>query len=149
MEGIREAKEADLESLLELYTYLGENPFPVDPESFRPVWEKLLQNPICHVFLAERDGRAVSSCTLLVVPNLTHGGRPYALVENVVTRPEYRRQGLGSAVLNAARDLAVREGCYKIMLLTVSKRQSTLDFYRRAGYRDDLKTGFCQTFPEK
>ena len=91
----------------------------------------------------------MSSCTLLVVPNLTHGGRPYALVENVVTRPEYRRQGLGSAVLNAARDLAVREGCYKIMLLTGSKRQSTLDFYRRAGYRDDLKTGFCQTFPEK
>lgn len=30
------------------------------------------------------------------------------------------------------------------MLLTGSKRESTLSFYRHTGYRDGLKTGFCQ-----
>lgn len=40
--------------------------------------------------------------------------------------------------------LARQAGCYKIMLLTGSKRESTLSFYRHTGYRDGLKTGFCQ-----
>ena len=43
-----------------------------------------------------------------------------------------------------ARQLAQEQGCYKLMLMTGSKRQSTLRFYERAGYRSDVKTAFLQ-----
>ena len=34
--------------------------------------------------------------------------------------------------------------CYKIMLLTGSKEESTLNFYRNAGYNSSDKTAFIQ-----
>jgi GNAT superfamily N-acetyltransferase len=81
---------------------------------------------------------------LITVPNLTHGQRPYALVENVITDAAHRKKGCASAVLDYARGLAEKEGCYKIMLMTGSKEDSTLNFYRRAGYNSDDKTAFIR-----
>lgn len=49
-----------------------------------------------------------------------------------------------SACLAAARELAARQGCYKIMLMTGSKRESTLRLYERAGYNRQDKTAFVQ-----
>lgn len=141
---VRPVRREELGGLLGLYTFLGDNPLPADMAAVLPLWERILQNPDYRILVIEEGRRIVSSCTLLVVPNLTHGQRPYALVENVVTHPDFRGRGFGTAVLNAAREIARRENCYKIMLLTGSKRESTLQFYKRAGYRDDLKTGFCQ-----
>jgi GNAT superfamily N-acetyltransferase len=55
-----------------------------------------------NVFVAESEGVIVSSATITIVPNVTRGARPYALIENVVTRGAHRRRGLGRAVLAAA-----------------------------------------------
>ncbi len=68
--------------------------------------------------------------------------RPYALIENVVTHPEYRRMGHGTAVLQAAMQAARDHGCYKVMLLTGSKRPSTLRFYESVGFNANEKAGF-------
>jgi GNAT superfamily N-acetyltransferase len=81
---------------------------------------------------------------LVTVPNLTHGGRPYGVIENVITDEKHRKKGYATAVLNYARDLAVREGCYKMMLMTGSKLESTLNFYEWAGYNRTDKTAFVQ-----
>ena len=53
-------------------------------------------------------------------------------------------QGLATACLDYAREIAVRENCYKLMLLTGSKQENTLDFYRKAGYNSEDKTAFIQ-----
>ena len=42
------------------------------------------------------------------------------------------------------RQLAKEEHCYKMMLLTGSKAESTLRFYRNAGYNSSDKTAFVQ-----
>ena len=140
---IREAAHQDLEALLELYRWLNSDPIPPARDA-KALWERLLAAEEIHVLAAEEKGRLVSSCTLAVIPNLTHGGKPYALVENVVTHPDWRGRGLASACLDHARELARREGCYKIMLLTGSKQDSTLRFYERAGYNRSDKTAFLQ-----
>ena len=116
---------------------------PDNLEDVAPVWREILQNPRYHILAAEKEGRLVSSCTLIVVPNLTHGQRPYALVENVVTHSDFRGRGFGTAVLHAAKEIAAKEGCYKIMLLTGSKKESTHQFYQKAGYSNTIKTGYC------
>ena len=92
----------------------------------------------------ELNERIVSSCVCVIIPNLTRNVRPYAFVENVVTHQEYRGRGYGSACLDYAREIAKENHCYKMMLLTGSKRESTLNFYKNAGYNSGDKTAFVQ-----
>ncbi|MGI5893191.1 MAG: GNAT family N-acetyltransferase [Candidatus Merdivicinus sp.] len=141
---IREINRNDLPQLLELYKYLGENPVPQDVDEIDRTWKQIRQFSGYHILGVWVGERLVSSCTLLIIPNLTHELRPYALVENVVTHPDFREKGLGSSVLSAAREIAQNENCYKIMLMTGSKKESTHQFYQQAGYSADLKTGYCQ-----
>lgn len=96
------------------------------------------------LIVCEREGTIVSSCVCVIIPNLTRGVRPYAFVENVVTRADARGHGYATACLNHAKALAQQAGCYKMMLLTGSHDPKTLDFYRHAGYNSTDKTAFIQ-----
>ena len=58
--------------------------------------------------------------------------------------PEYRGKGYATACLNYAKELAVKADCYKMMLLTGSKSESTLNLYKQAGYNCTDKTAFIQ-----
>ncbi|RVT99448.1 GNAT family N-acetyltransferase [Rhodovarius crocodyli] len=139
---IRRAAPSDLDGMRALYRHLNaEDPVP-DNAAAEAAWAALLASPLIRLLIAERDGMPVSSCTLVIIPNLTRGARPYALIENVVTHADYRRQGLGQAVLAAALDTAWEQGCYKVMLATGSKQASTLRFYERAGFVTGEKTFF-------
>ncbi len=141
---IREITAADFDGLMTLYDQLHGNPFPEKDERVMGVWNSILADPNHHIIVAEEDGKIVSTCVCVIIPNLTHEQRPYAFIENVVTDSAYRGRGLATACLGFARDIARRENCYKMMLLTGSKNEKTLDFYRRAGYNSADKTAFIQ-----
>lgn len=141
---IREINESDFNGLFELYTQLHGNPIPENTAELTAHCRKILNDENHHIIVAEEDGKIVSSCVCVIVPNLTHGQRPYALIENVVTDEEYRRRGLAAACLDFAREIAVNANCYKMMLLTGSKEESTLRFYEKAGYNRNDKTAFIQ-----
>ena len=141
---IREAEERDLLPLLALYLYLHETPVPEKSSHLRAVWQGILQDENHHLIVCEEDGRIVSSCVCVVILNLTRNARPYALIENVVTHPDYRKRGLASQCLNYAKQIARQADCYKIMLLTGAKDEATLNFYRKAGFNSSDKTAFIQ-----
>lgn len=140
---IREVRIDEYEQLMELYLHLHETEIPPAAQT-RGLWERLVNDPDYHLIAAEEDGRLVSTITCVIMPNLTHGPRPYAWVENVVTHPDYRGRGLATACLEYAKEIAKRENCYRLILMTGSKLPSTLNFYERAGYDRTGKTGFIQ-----
>ncbi len=144
---IRRACPADAAALQELYLcHLTQSP-PEQPGTLGQ-WQGLLERvsarPDYFLLVGEEGGRVVSSVTLVLVENLTHGMRPYALIENVVTHRDFRGKGHASALLQEATRLAREAGCYKIMLLTGSKQESTLRFYEQNGFRRGEKTGFLK-----
>ena len=141
---IREIKDTDFDSLMELYMQLHDNPMPDKTPEILELWRRILEDKDHHIIVAEEDGRIVSSCVCVIIPNLTHNQQPYAFVENVITDAMYRKKGLATECLNYAKKIAQNENCYKIMLLTGSKTESTLDFYRQAGYNSEDKTAFIQ-----
>lgn len=141
---IREAVEGDLMQILELYLYLHEEEIPERTEHLNRVFQTILQEENHHLLVMEIDGKIVSSCVCVIVPNLTRGVRPYAFIENVVTHGEYRGLGYASQCLEKAKQIAEKNHCYKMMLLTGSKQQKTLNFYQNAGYNTTDKTAFIQ-----
>ena len=106
--------------------------------------ETIIKDHKHHIIVKEVDGKMVSSCVCVIIPNLTRGIRPYAFIENVVTNKEYRGCGYATECLNYAKRLAQKENCYKMMLLTGSKKETTLKFYEGVGYNSSDKTAFIQ-----
>lgn len=141
---IREISDNDYEGLMRLYMQLHDNPFPEKDDSMTKLWNTILEDKNHHIIVAEEDGKIVSSCVCVIIPNLTHNQQPYALIENVITDTNYHKKGLATACLNYAKEIAMRENCYKMMLLTGSKKESTLNYYEQAGYNQNDKTAFIQ-----
>lgn len=141
---VREIEKNDLEGLLRLYMQLHNNPLPEKTAELLQIWDTIFQDENHHVIVAEENGKIVSSCVCVIIPNLTHNQQPYAFIENVITDERFRKRGLATQCLNFAKEIALKENCYKMMLLTGSKKKSTLDFYRKAGYNSEDKTAFIQ-----
>ena len=141
---VREAVTEDLEELLQLYLYLHEQTVPALSEYLLSTWNRILEDENHHLIVKIVDGRIVSSCVCVIIPNLTRNVRPYAFVENVVTHGDYRGKGYATECLHYAKDIAVKKNCYKMMLLTGSRERKTLEFYRKAGYNSTDKTAFIQ-----
>ncbi len=141
---VREAVEDDLPQLLELYEQLHpEESFSVN-ERTEAVWQKILSNKHHVVLMGCIGDRIVSSCHLVIIDNITHGNRPYAVIENVITDERYRGKGYATRLLNYAKASAQHAHCYKMMLMTSSKEENTLNFYKLAGFNGHDKTGFVQ-----
>ena len=141
---LREAAFDDLNALLELYLHLHEDAVPAIDEHLKSIWNQIIGDPNHHMIVNEIDGKIVSSCVCVIIPNLTRGVRPYAFIENVVTHADYRCHGYARECLDYAKSIAVKENCYKMMLLTGSKNPATLRFYENAGYNSSDKTAFVQ-----
>ncbi|MEL6640619.1 MAG: GNAT family N-acetyltransferase [Pseudomonadota bacterium] len=137
----RPCEIADLPALIALYAHLSPEDPPTDIDIAQANLRAMGTYTGSAVLLGEVEHTLITSCTCIVVPNLSRRGRPYALLENVVTHRDYRCQGFGTQILRYAIDGAFAQGCYKVMLLTGTKKQSTLDFYLKAGFQQ-TKTGF-------
>ncbi len=145
---LRPAEAADLSDLLNLYRQLN----PTDPEpnpiAAEALFSQMLANPMTRILAACAGKALVSTCTLVVAPNLTRGLAPYAVIENVVTDAAFRGQGAGKAVMNYAIEQAWEAGCYKVMLMTGTQREGTIAFYESLGFRSDSKTAMDLRRPE-
>jgi GNAT superfamily N-acetyltransferase len=143
---IRSARADELDALLALYRHLHTEDAPLPPRpQVEAVWQSIQDDPNIHYLVAEADGRIVSTCNLTIVPNLTRGARPFAVIENVVTHADYRCRGLGTTVLRHALQTAWAAGCYKVMLMTGRTEPATLRFYEHAGFTPGTKTAFVAT----
>lgn len=146
---VRVLEDADLASLLVLYRHLKPKDPPLDPAAAEAIWRETLGSSWCQYIGGFEGDRLVSACTITVIPNLTRAGRPYALIENVVTDAAFRGRGWGRSVLSAALDIAWARNCYKVMLLTGRKDDGIVRFYEGCGFRRDDKLGFVARTAQK
>jgi GNAT superfamily N-acetyltransferase len=137
---IRAAIHDDLDGVLALYRFLNPKDLIPDGAKVSRAWRNLLDSKGTTILVAERDKTLVATCTLTIVPNLTRGVRPYAVIENVVTHSAHRRAGFGRAVMEAALKAAWGHGCYKVML--ASGRPDAVPFYESVGLKRSGKNFF-------
>jgi GNAT superfamily N-acetyltransferase len=135
----RTAGPGDFDAISGLYHQLHpDEPVLTDRSGF----DAILAAEAFRLCVLEVDGAVVATTYLNLVPNLTRGSRPYAVIENVVVEESLRGTGLGKQIMAGTLQAAWDAGCYKAMLMTGSKRESTHAFYRACGFRDDVKQAF-------
>jgi GNAT superfamily N-acetyltransferase len=136
---IRDAEPGDLERLLQLYGLL-EGPYrgikATDGDEAAHRFTRILLDPNQRTIVAEIDGKVVGTLVVAILPNLAHGGAPYAVVENVVVDEEHRGEGIGRALMHDALALARETGAYKLTLSTNARRKEAHEFYRSLGMKE-------------
>ena len=140
---IRELNQNELGKLLELYRHLHESDeaLPAD-EVIDQTWNEIQSNSAMRCFGLFDAEQLLSSCVILLVPNLTRACRPYGVIENVVTQVEHRGHGYGRQILSHAVEYAWQHKCYKVMLMTGRLNEDTFRFYESAGFSRHEKQAF-------
>ena len=80
----RTLRPDDFDDALALYRELSGSRPVADGDFGRDRFREVLDRDGTAIYGAEMDGSIVSMATIHLMPNMTYGGRPYALVENVV-----------------------------------------------------------------
>jgi GNAT superfamily N-acetyltransferase len=148
---IRPAIPADLPSLLDLYEQLaegrGHHPLPI--EAARPALAAIAdQSPARTLLTALLDGEVAGTVDLLIMaPNLTHNGLPWAIAEHVVVHRARRGRGVGRALMEEAIRRARAAGCHRIELTSDNSRTDAHAFYRSLGFETSAQA-FRLRLPE-
>jgi GNAT superfamily N-acetyltransferase len=146
---VRSASALDLPDLLALYAQLHPGTPALAPEDANHILAEFSRYPGSAILVGVLGRKPVTTCALVVVPNLARGGTPYALIENVVTDQFHRGRGFARRVLRHVISAAWARSCYKVMLLTGSTDPSTLRLYAGVGF-EQSKTGFqIRRVPER
>ena len=138
----RKLTVSDLPSLLELYRQLDENDEQCSFEQSKKGWDEIEDNSNIQYFGAIDDGKVVSTCYAVYIPNLTRGSRGICFIENVVTDKEYRNRGLASKVIDMAIAFAKEHHCYKAILQSGTSRTEAHRFYENKGFNGTSKKAF-------
>jgi ribosomal protein S18 acetylase RimI-like enzyme len=106
-----------------------------DPAALTAHFAERLADPACTAFLAGDPAAGYALCQLhLREPSIFSPGYRRLMVDHIAVAPEARRQGLGRALLAAARQLARDLQADEIMLDTWETNTEAHAFFRAAGF---------------
>lgn len=135
---VRPATAWDLPAVV---TLLGELHDPPTAINDSEVWAAIQSQGGRTLLVAEDDTRVVGTADMIIVPNFTHDGRPWAMVENIVVQPERRRSGVARGLLEEVFVRAKAANCYKVQLMSNRQREEAQSFYNAFGF-DPSAEGF-------
>ena len=87
-------------------------------------------------FLGELDGVLAGILVLRTVPTLS-GPEDWAEITELYVQPSGRRRGVGTALVEAAAEVARDRGCSELHLLVSPGNTPALSFYETVGFSRD------------
>jgi PhnO protein len=128
---IREARADDAKALADL---IGELEHPVTPDEIR---QRLAVFPLGSVLVAETQGRGkrIVGCATLAITPVLHRAGPVGRITMLVVRADMRGQGIGQALVEAAKARFKQRGCVLAEVTSNLKLKPAHAFYERLGFR--------------
>ena len=133
----RNARSADVPRLVELLRHGALDEHKEDHaelSGYRSALAEIQATDGSDVLVAEVDGEIVAMCQLIVFRHFQRRGGRCAEVESMHVHPDFRGNGIGAQLLDAAVDVARRSGCYRIQLTSNVQRTDAHRFYERHGF---------------
>jgi GNAT superfamily N-acetyltransferase len=129
---IREARLDEVEAVLPCYQWLfdppGERPPLWDEQGARMALTATIEDHDSVLLLADDEGELVGFCTAYLDLNSVRFG-PRCWVEDLAVHPDRRSQGIGQALLGAAKRWAAQHGSTHLELDTAEARTDAQRFY--------------------
>jgi GNAT superfamily N-acetyltransferase len=131
----------DLPGILDLYAQLFSDTDQASLNSRELVpahyeaFSEIEQSPNCNLFVAELAGAVIGTLAITIIPNVSHCGRHWAVVENVVVDERARKSSIGTALMQHAIALARARGCFRVILSSSVHREGSHEFYRGLGLK--------------
>lgn len=119
----RPLKEEDIP---ELYEKVEKASFTV-PWSQKTFYDEIKHNQFAHYTVLEIDGVIAGYCGLWIIVDEAH-------ITNIAIRPEYRRLGLGKALLIYVMELATLAGAKKMTLEVRVTNTIAQNLYKQLGF---------------
>lgn len=120
-------------TILALLGELGRLCDAESPAPTRAAAERILGREDTRVLVAEEDGAVLGLACLLFLARLGYAS-PEARLLDLVVAAGRRSAGVGRTLVEAAIDLARREGCHVLRLECGHQRTDAQRFYRRLGF---------------
>jgi GNAT superfamily N-acetyltransferase len=132
---IRRATAEDAGQILEFVRALAA--FERAPDAVEATEEGLIRdgfgpNPLFRCLIADYDGQP-AGFALYFFNYSTWVGRPGIYVEDLFVLPEFRRKGIGRALLKQVAAIAVENGCQRLQWEVLDWNTPAIDFYRELG----------------
>ena len=108
------------------------------PAEMREELTDLVERPDAVCFLAWKADEAVgfAQCQLRYDSVEGTSGSPVGYLEGIFVTEEYRRQGIGGALLHACESWAKEKGCAEFASDCELHNAQSLDFHLRTGFRE-------------
>jgi GNAT superfamily N-acetyltransferase len=143
----RIAQAPDLGRLLDLFEASEVSSIAEPRDRAERIWSEILTRDGVSVFVSDAGGRIAATCMLITAPNLLRGGRSHGFLENVVTHPDFRGQGYGRAVVQAALTLAWAQDCHHVLLQSGRADPRVHRFYESCGFEPGVRIGYVARRP--
>lgn len=133
---VRPADDGDAAAIARLLVAGTREPQAEDPSAPQRYAEatRRIRRANGDVLVAEFGGTVAGVCEVLLLEHLQHAGGKVAEVESVHVDEDYRRHGVGAALLKAAVDWAADKGCYRVQLTSHEDRGDAHRFYASLGF---------------
>ena len=115
-----------------------------DLKEIKDLYMKLHDDKEHYRFLvAKQDNKVVGFLSMSMAYNLLDGNKKFVTLWWVCAHPDYRRQGIATALLQRAEYLAKKHDCELICFLSENERKGAHEFYIKNGYNMGFK-GFMK-----
>jgi GNAT superfamily N-acetyltransferase len=133
---IKEAREEDLETILDLYqkASIDNGGSVLEIDKARSIFKSINAYPFYKFYIARLGDEVVGTFSLLIMDNLGHCGAKSGLVEGVAVKLDRQGQGIGKQMMEYAMAVCREHRCYKMSLSSNLKREQAHRFYESLGF---------------
>jgi GNAT superfamily N-acetyltransferase len=130
----------DLPGLLLLFNELVPNSSSIS--HIQSNFEKISTNECYFLLGAKVDNQLCGTLMGVLCHDLIGECRPFLVIENVIVTKNFRKRGVGKALMNRIEEIARQHNCYYSILISGENRTDAHAFYDSLGYGDTKVKGF-------
>lgn len=124
---IRRIQKTDMCHVIDLLQSISN--FKPSKSGYGVIWDEFENQSNVHSIVAIINGVLVGYGSVVMETNIRGGKTGH--IEDIVSHIDYRKKGIGKAIVDELFKVTMSTGCYKVVLQC---KEDNIDFYRKCGY---------------